>query len=117
MGTDRDREGIGTWTGTWTWTRTGQGRDRDMDMDMDTDRDGDMDGDMDGDIDRDGHGRGQQRTPGGKKIYNFNLLQCQKYAENCGSEALKLRTSEKIAHFRKNCDCRIAELLLRSAFL
>ncbi len=40
------------------------------------------------------------------KIYNFKLLHGQKYAENCGSEALKLRNSDK------NCDCGIAELRL-----
>ncbi len=38
-------------------------------------------------------------------MYNFKPLHGEKYAENCGSEGLKLLTSEKIA---------IAELRLRS---
>jgi hypothetical protein len=36
-----------------------------------------------------------QKTPGGKKMYNFKLLHGKKYAENCRSEALKLQTSQK----------------------
>jgi hypothetical protein len=52
------------------------------------------------------------KKPGGKKIYNFELLHVQKYAENCGSEGLKLRTWH--CRLRKNCDCGIAELQLRS---
>ncbi len=65
------------------------------------------------------------KKPVGKKISNFKLHHGQKYAENCGSESLKLRTSEKIviAEFRscgcgatflkklRNCDCGLKNKL------
>jgi hypothetical protein len=45
----------------------------------------------------------------------------QKYAENCGIEALKLRTSEKIAiaelWLRSNISLKVAGLRLRKCFL
>ncbi len=54
----------------------------------------------------------KQKTPGGKKIYSFLLLHGRKYVENCGNEALKLRTflklrtSEKIAIAElRSCGC------------
>ncbi len=55
-----------------------------------------------------------------KTAKNFKLLHCQNYPENCDSEGLKLRTSEKIAVAKlrlrsnislKNCRIAIAEVL------
>ncbi len=44
-----------------------------------------------------------------------------KYAENCGNEALKLRTSEQIAiaglRLRSNISWKVAELRLQTCFL
>jgi hypothetical protein len=37
-----------------------------------------------------------QKTSGGKKNYNLKLLHGQEYAENWGSEALKLRIQKKL---------------------
>jgi hypothetical protein len=59
-----------------------------MDTDRTEKRDMDMDTDGDFDMDRDEDSKEHLA----QKIYNFKLLQCQKYAENCGSEALKLPT-------------------------
>jgi hypothetical protein len=65
------------------------------------------------------------KKTGGKKTYNFKPFHGQKYAENCGSEGLKLQTSKNIAiaelrscgvavaeqHFLKSCGIAIAEVL------
>jgi hypothetical protein len=58
------------------------------------------------------------------KKYNFKPLHGQKYAENCGIDALKLRTSVKIAIAEvRNWGCgatflfKVAELRLRKCFL
>jgi hypothetical protein len=55
------------------------------------------------------------------KKYNFKLFHGQKYAENCVSEALKLRTSGKITIveqylFKKlqTCDCGSASFKLEN---
>jgi hypothetical protein len=59
------------------------------------------------------------KQPGAKTIPNSKLLHGQKYAENCGSESLKLRTSEKIAiaELRSNISLKVAELRFRKCFL
>ncbi len=53
-------------------------------------------------------------------MYTFKLLHGQKYAENCGSKAFKLRTSEKIAvaelRLRSNISLKVVELRLRKCF-
>jgi hypothetical protein len=54
----------------------------------------------------------------GVKKFNFKLFRSQKYARNWGSEALKLRTSEKITiaelRLRSNIPLKFAELRLRT---
>jgi hypothetical protein len=99
-------------------------------MDTDTDRDGDMDMDMNRDMNRD-MDRDEDRDKDSKEylaVQNY-IISSYSNAKNCGSEALKLRTSEKIAlaEFRswgcganffkklRNCDCRSASFKLRVA--
>jgi hypothetical protein len=68
--------------------------DRTEKRDIDTDRTEirDMDMDTDGDLDIHRDEDSKEHLAVKKYMYNFKLLQCLKYTENCGSEAIKLPT-------------------------